>query len=110
MSGLGGYRQTYTSSAFQTSDIVDLVGVAVLPITGVPGHIHVDQPTDTKGPVIDLVPTGVEAKTYAVPVDVIIDEFGRVVSATEGSGSVGTGTVTSVTAGAGLSGGTITST
>lgn len=66
-------------------------------------------PVVVTGRAISLAAT-TSAGTYATPSSITVDATGRVTAATAGAVGPGTGTVTSITAGTGLSGGTITTT
>ena len=77
-------------------------------ITGTSGQISVANGNASGGyPTLSLATTGVSQGTYTAPT-VTIDQYGRITSAS--SNTLNAGTVTSITAGAGLTGGTISTT
>jgi hypothetical protein len=75
-------------------------------LAGTAGQITVTNPSGLGGnPTISLASTGVSAGTYTAPT-IVVDATGRITSAS--SNTLNAGTVTSITAGTGLAGGTIT--
>ena len=75
-------------------------------LSGTAGQITITNPSGLGGnPTISLASTGVSAGTYTAPT-IVVDATGRITSAS--SNTLNAGTVTSITAGTGLAGGTIT--